>query len=151
YERLDPKYKALTPEQVYALQSNDPALMAKHKALVDEIAAAEKAHPNEGAPAALPESQYLGIITPAEVGRMLAGLERCTIVSKPSCAEIKRMLRAQQSGQRKIPHFLNVPVAHKSAEVNGVTNDVGIIYAKSGAIVVSFLTQGYTGSIGEAD
>ena len=44
--------------------------------------------------------------------------------------------RAQQAGQRKIPHFLNVPVAHKTGENTGVTHDAGLIYARAGTVVM---------------
>jgi beta-lactamase class A len=61
------------------------------------------------------------------------------------------MMLAQQAGMRKIPHYLSVPVAHKTGETDGVTNDVGMIYAKSGPIIIAFYSLGYTGLEGEAD
>ena len=44
-----------------------------------------------------------------------------------------RMMRAQQAGSRRLPHFITVPVAHKTGDFPPVlANDVGIIYARSG-------------------
>jgi hypothetical protein len=64
---------------------------------------------------------------------------------------MKRIMLAQQAGTRKIPHWLTVPVGHKTGEGPGVTNDVGMIYARSGPIVVAFYTMGYSGTQAEAD
>ncbi|MGZ7008404.1 MAG: serine hydrolase, partial [Ilumatobacteraceae bacterium] len=78
-------------------------------------------------------------------------IEKDTIASKAATEEMKRAMRGQQAGTRKVPHFLSVPVAHQTGEVGGVTNDVGMIYAKSGPIVFAFYTFGYTGLASEAD
>jgi hypothetical protein len=150
---LDPKYTSLTPEQVFALTGNLPWLTAKHKTLIDQIQK-ESADSDINARMAeygKQEGNWLGVIAPAEMGRMLEGIEQGTIASKEACEEMKRMMRAQQSGARKIPHYLNVPVAHKTGEVGGVTNDVGMIYAKSGPIIIAFMTMGYTGLAADAD
>jgi hypothetical protein len=63
-----------------------------------------------------------------------------------------RMMRAQQSGARRLPHFLNVPVAHKTGDFPPVlANDVGVIYARSGPIVIAFLTNAITEPYGETE
>jgi len=63
-----------------------------------------------------------------------------------------RMMRAQQAGSRRLPHFISVPIAHKTGDFPPVlANDVGIIYARSGPIVVSFLGNAITGNYGEAE
>jgi hypothetical protein len=83
---------------------------------------------------------------------MLEAIEKKTIASAPSCEAMLRMLRAQQAGQRRLNHYLSVPVAHKTGDFPPVlANDVGIIYARSGPIVVTFLANAITGNYGEAE
>lgn len=53
-----------------------------------------------------------------------------------------RILRGQQLGARRIPHYLNVPVATRPGTSRIVANDVGMVYAKSGTIIMSFFTLG---------
>jgi hypothetical protein len=97
------------------------------------------------------EDYWLGVVTPTEIGRMLEGIEKGTLASKASCDEMKRIMRAQQSGARRIPHFLTVPVAHKTGDLGVVANDVGMVYARSGTIVISFFTLGITGPYAETE
>ena len=95
---------------------------------------------------------WLGEITPRGVGRLLEGIETRTIASKAACDDMIRMMRAQQAGSRRLNHFISVPVAHKTGDFPPVlANDVGIIYAKSGPIVVTFLGNAITGNYGEAE
>ena len=97
-------------------------------------------------------SYWLGEITARAIGQMLEAIERKTIATAASCEEMLRMLRAQQAGQRRLNHFITVPVAHKTGDFPPVlANDVGIIYARSGPIVVSFLGNAITGNYGEAE
>jgi beta-lactamase class A len=97
-------------------------------------------------------SYWLGEITPRSVGLMLEGIEKKTLASAASCEAMLRMLRAQQAGQRRLNHYLSVPVAHKTGDFPPVlANDVGIIYARSGPIVVSYLGNAITGNYGEAE
>ena len=97
-------------------------------------------------------SYWLGEITPRGVGLMLEAIEKKTIASPASCDAMLRMMRAQQAGQRRLNHYLSVPVAHKTGDFPPVlANDVGIIYARSGPIVVSFLGNAITGNYGEAE
>jgi beta-lactamase class A len=97
-------------------------------------------------------SYWLGEITPRGVGLMLEAIEKKTIASAASCDAMLRMMRAQQAGARRLNHFINVPVAHKTGDFPPVlANDVGIIYARSGPIVVSFLGNAITGNYGEAE
>ncbi len=98
------------------------------------------------------KSYWLGEITPRGVGLMLEAIDKKTIASAASCDEMLRMLRAQLAGQRRLNHYLAVPVAHKTGDFPPVlANDVGIIYARSGPIVVSFLGNAITGNYGEAE
>ena len=63
-----------------------------------------------------------------------------------------RMMRAQQSGARRLPHFLSVPVGHKTGDFPPVlANDVGVVYAKSGPIVIAVFANAIVGSYGEAE
>jgi beta-lactamase class A len=95
---------------------------------------------------------WLGEITPRGVGLMLEAIEKKTIASAASCEAMLRMMRAQQAGARRLNHFISVPVAHKTGDFPPVlANDVGIIYARTGPIVVSFLGNAITGNYGEAE
>ncbi len=97
-------------------------------------------------------SYWLGEITPRGVGTMLEAIEKKTIASTAACEDMLRMMRAQQAGARRLNHFITVPVAHKTGDFPPVlANDVGIIYARSGPIVVSFLGNAITGNYGEAE
>src|SRR5215203_4520294 len=97
-------------------------------------------------------SYWLGEISPRGVGVMLEGIEKRTIASKAACDDMLRMMRAQQAGARRLNHFITVPVAHKTGDFPPVlANDVAIIYARSGPIVVSFLGNAITGNYGEAE
>lgn len=97
-------------------------------------------------------SYWLGEISPRSVGLMLEAIEKKTIASEAACTDMLRMMRAQQAGSRRLPHFITVPVAHKTGDFPPVlANDVGIVYARSGPIVVSFLGNSITGNYGEAE
>jgi beta-lactamase class A len=97
-------------------------------------------------------SYWLGELTPHATARMFEGIQRKTIASDKSCEDMLRMLRAQQAGSRRLPHFLTVQVAHKTGDFPPVlANDVGIIYSRSGPIVVSFFLNAITEPYGEAE
>jgi hypothetical protein len=98
------------------------------------------------------ENYWLGVVTPTEIGRLLEGIEKGTLASKAASAEMTRIMRAQQSGARRIPHYLNVPVGHKTGDFPPiVANDVGMVYARSGTIIMSFFTMGNTGVYAETE
>jgi beta-lactamase class A len=148
YELIDPKYAALTPEEVSALQSNQPAGKITAE-VIDDLnrqAEAKNVEPQLKKP-----ENWFGIASAADMGRLLEGIEKATLVSPTASGELKRALLAQQSGTRKMPHFLNVPIGHKTGETYGVTNDVGMIYARSGTIVIAIYSMGYTGLTADAD
>ena len=103
---------------------------------------------------------WLGAMTPRATGRLLEAMQRCSdgsatgtpIASKTNCAMMIRMLRGQQSGQLRLPHFLNVPIGHKTGDFPPVVaNDVGIIFSRSGPIVVSFFSNSIEGPFAEAE
>jgi 2-iminobutanoate/2-iminopropanoate deaminase len=94
---------------------------------------------------------WLGDISARDIGRMLEGIERGMIASSASCAAMRTFMRRQLAGSRRLPHFIDVPVAHKTGDSGNIANDVGIIYSRSGPIVIAFLANGITGSYGEAE
>jgi beta-lactamase class A len=97
---------------------------------------------------------WLGELTPRATGRMLEAIEARTLPSKPGAEELLRMMRAQQAGARRLPHFLppGVSVAHKTGDFPPVlANDVGIVYTASGPVVVSFFLNAITEPYGEAE
>ena len=153
YEVADPKNASLSTEDVFALMSDVPLFVNPRKDMIARINAqvAQKGVAEEMLKRRAVEKYWLAAVSPAEMGRMLEGIEKDTIASKDACEEMKRIMRAQQAGTRKIPHWLSVPVAHKTGEVGGVTNDVGMIYAKSGTILIAFYSMGYSGLAADAD
>lgn len=127
-------------------------LFAKYRALPQGANSNEKTTSDR--------SYWLGEMTPRATGRLLEAIQRCNdnaggaapILAQASCADLLRMLRAQQSGARRIPHFLSVPVAHKTGDFPPVlANDVGIVYARSGPIVIAFFTNAIEGPYAEAE
>ncbi len=127
-------------------------LFAKYGALPQTANRDEKTNADRG--------YWLGIMTPRGTGRLLEAIQRCSdgtaaspaIATQKSCADMIRMMRAQQAGSRRLPHFLGVPVAHKTGDFPPVlANDVGIVFARSGPIVISFFTNAIEGSYGEAE
>jgi beta-lactamase class A len=93
-------------------------------------------------------SFWLGEMTPRATGRLLEWIE-----GQPAGTnDMIRMMRAQQAGARRLPHFLSVPVAHKTGDFPPVlANDVGIVFARSGPIVIAFFSNAIVGPYGEAE
>ena len=60
-------------------------------------------------------------------------------------------LRAAGTTSRGGPIFIDVPVGHKTGDGGTIANDVGIIYARSGPIVVAFFASSVTGPYGAAE
>ncbi|MGE0361788.1 MAG: serine hydrolase [Vicinamibacterales bacterium] len=92
---------------------------------------------------------WLGRVTPQAVGRLLEAIERGTAASAAACAVMRTTLARQQLGVRRLPHFLDVPVAHKTGDGGRIANDVGIIRARSGPVVVAFFANAVREPIGE--
>jgi beta-lactamase class A len=135
-----------------ALNMTTGDLFAKYRALPQGSSANDKTNGDR--------SYWLGTMTPRATGRLIESMQRCsdgsapapTIASQKSCADMIRMMRAQQSGARRLPHFLNVPVAHKTGDFPPVlANDVGVVFARSGPIVIAFFTNAIEGPYGEAE
>ncbi|MBY0494778.1 MAG: class A beta-lactamase-related serine hydrolase [Cyanobacteria bacterium] len=146
------RVNAWLKEQGYAdgqrLVQTTGELFAKYAALGPSAAS-----PNErNAKTNSDRAYWLGEITPRGVGLMIEAIEKKTIASTAACNDMLRMMRAQQAGSRRLPHFITVPVAHKTGDFPPVlANDVGIIYSRSGPMVVSFLGNAITGNYGEAE
>ena len=145
YSFADPALASLTSEELYAMQTGDASFAAMPR---ERFEAIQKTMQRPGLSAELNRqvneepATWLGQITPRGVGRMLEAIERCTILTTASCTEMTRAFRRQQSGSRRLPHFVDVPVGHKTGDFPpALANDVGVIYARSGPIVVSFLTN----------
>jgi hypothetical protein len=91
-------------------------------------------------------------MTPRATGRLLEAIHGGTLASAAASEEMVRVMRAQQAGARRLPHFLTLPVAHKTGDFPPVlANDVGIVFARSGPIVISFFANAITGPYGEAE
>ncbi len=84
---------------------------------------------------------WLGTTTPAATARLLEAIERCTLTTAAGCERMRQTLRRQQLGTRRLPHYLDVPVGHKTGDGGRISNDAGIIYAASGPIVVAFFAN----------
>jgi reactive intermediate/imine deaminase len=162
--RLDPRLAGITAEETtglqYAMSDNPvfelyrPLFTGERAAWLDVVRnpANRRTHTENQRKLMVEDRNYwLGDISAREIGRMLEGIERDTIASPASCATMRVFLRRQLAGSRRLPHFVDVPVAHKTGDSGNIANDVGIIYARSGPIVIAFLSNGITGSYGEAE
>ena len=127
-------------------------LFAKYAALLRDANRNDKTNADHG--------YWLGEMTPRATGRLIEAIQRCSdgtapapaIASQKSCADMIRFMRAQQAGSRRLPHFIDVPVAHKTGDFPPVlANDVGVIFARSGPIVVSFFANAIVGPYAEAE
>jgi beta-lactamase class A len=95
---------------------------------------------------------WLGEMTPRATGRLLEAMQRGTIASAKASEEMMRVMRAQQAGARRLPHFVTVPLAHKTGDFPPVlANDVGVAFARSGPIVIAFFANAITAPYGEAE
>ena len=96
-------------------------------------------------------SYWVGDMNPRETSRLLEGIELGTVASAAASATMRAILSRQQLGVRRIPHFLDVPVAHKTGDSPNIANDVGIVYGRSGTLIVAFFVSGITGSYAETE
>ena len=78
-------------------------------------------------------------VVPKEMCELLEKIAKHTFVSEETSVAMEKLLLEQQINH-KIPGYLNgeTEVGHKTGEDDGVTNDVGIVYAKQ-PFVVAFL------------
>ena len=162
--RLDPRFRDITAEETTGLQyaAGDNPLFAHYRSLFTGERAkwldvvrdpANRRRRAEDTARLMVEDRniWLGDMTARDIGRMLEAIERETIVSPASAAVIRTFMRRQLAGSRRLPHFIDVPVAHKTGDAGNIANDVGIIYSRSGPIVVAVMVTGIKGSLGEAE
>jgi beta-lactamase class A len=132
YEYDDPKYRSLTPEELLRIQATKPRVETREARIKRES----------------DQKNWLGVMTARETGRMLEAIENGTVLSKARSAEMKQIMLAQLAGARRIPHFLapGYNVAHKTGDgPQVIANDVGMVYARSGTIVMAFFTTNNRG------
>ena len=162
FESLGRPFLNLTDEEITGLEylrSNNPVFdrysdlfTGARKSLVDGVAQnAAKLRESVQGRRSDDENYWTGRTSPREIGKFLESIERGTAVSAKRSTEMKNILLRQQLGARRIPHYLTVPVAHKTGDGSDVANDVGIVYARSGPIVISFFTMGITGPYAETE
>lgn len=161
---LNPEFAALTPEETTGLQyaSQDSELFelyqdlftgprAQWVALVRDPANRRTLARHRARLTVEDQNYWLGAMSPRETGRLLEAIERGSLTSKASAAAMKTILGRQQAGSRRLPHFLDVPVAHKTGDSAVIANDVGLVTTRSGSVVISFFATGITGQYGEAE
>lgn len=82
----------------------------------------------------------LGKTTAREMASVMAHFATCDTIRKDLCDAAIDMLK-NQSDQAAIPRYLRgIQVANKTGALDDVRNDVGIVYAKNGPIVISAFT-----------
>jgi beta-lactamase class A len=82
----------------------------------------------------------LGKTTAREMAQIMTHFATCDAFPKPICETAVEMLK-NQTDNAAIPRYLtNVQVANKTGALNDVRNDVAIVYAKNGPIVISAFT-----------
>lgn len=161
---VDPAFAALTPEETTGLQyaSQDSALFdlyadlftgprARWVEAVRDPATRRRLAELRNRLTVEDRAYWLGDMTPRETGVLLEAIERGTLTSSTSAIAMKTIMSRQQAGSRRLPHFLTVPVAHKTGDSAVIANDVGLVSTRSGTVVVSFFATGITGSYGEAE
>ena len=161
---INPEFATLTPEETTGLQyaSQDSALFglyadlftgarAKWVETVRDPANRRTLAQHRNRLTVEDRGYWLGDMTPHETGRLLEAIERGTLTSQASAAAMKTILGRQQAGSRRIPHFLTVPVAHKTGDSGVIANDVALVSARSGTVVISFFVTGITASYGETE
>jgi beta-lactamase class A len=162
FESLGPPFLNLTDEEITGLEylrSNNPVFdrysdlfRGDRTSLVDGVAQnAEKLRDSLQGRRSDDENYWTGRTSPREIAKFLESIERGTAVSAKRSTEMKNILLQQQLGVRRIPHYLTVPVAHKTGDGRDVANDAGIVYARSGPIVISLFTMGITGPYAETE
>lgn len=80
----------------------------------------------------------LGKTTAREMAQVIGRFETCDLKAA-LCALAIDILKHQTDGNA-IPRYLHDPVANKTGALEEVRNDVGIVYAKNGPVVISAFT-----------
>jgi beta-lactamase class A len=82
----------------------------------------------------------LGKTTAREMASLMTHFATCDTIRKDLCDAAVDMLK-NQSDQAAIPRYLpGITVANKTGALDNVRNDVGIVYAKNGPIIISAFT-----------
>lgn len=82
----------------------------------------------------------LGKTTAREMASVMEHFATCDAFPKPLCDTAVGMLKNQQD-RDSVPRYLgNLDVANKTGSLDDVRNDVAIVYAKNGPIVISAFT-----------
>ena len=130
WEGLDPKYASLTDREVYDRSfPGDSGAAARDFAYVADSA------------------KWFGRTTAREMSRFLVQLQRGELAGPESTREMLRTLRRQLYFSR-LPQRIRfrAAVGHKTGDWPPVIgNDVGVIYAESGPIVISVFTNANRG------
>jgi beta-lactamase class A len=151
---ISPRAQGLSDEEINAsgVEHRSNELSPAGKALAAELAAPQtwlnSCSRFKQAPA------WFGSISARAVGRLLEQMQTGKLVSKAHSAEMMDMLENQQAGARRIPMYLDTQymIAHKTGDFPPcVANDVGVVYLKSGATIMVFLTDQIRGNYGEAE
>jgi beta-lactamase class A len=122
----DPKYKSMTDREVFTRGfPNDSGAERRNDAFVADSA------------------KWLGKTTAREIARLFEQLQRGQLASQRSTQQMLRILREQFYASR-LPQRIRfrAAIAHKTGDWPPLLgNDVGIIYARSGPIVVAVFTN----------
>ena len=75
-------------------------------------------------------------IVPSEMGELLERIYRHSFINEEVSARMEKLLLEQQINH-KIPGYLpeGTPVAHKTGEDDGITNDVAVVYSENPCII----------------
>jgi len=75
-------------------------------------------------------------IVPAEMGDLLERIYRHSFINEEVSCRMEKVLLEQQINH-KIPGYLpeGTPVAHKTGEDDGITNDVGVVYGENPFVI----------------
>ena len=75
-------------------------------------------------------------IVPAEIGALLESIYRHSFINEEVSCRMEKVLLEQQINH-KIPGYLpeGTPVAHKTGEDDGITNDVGVVYSEKPFVI----------------
>jgi beta-lactamase class A len=124
--QLDPKYASLSDSEVFTRGfPNDSDSERRNVAFVAD------------------SSRWLGRTTAREIARLLEQLQRGELASQASTRQMIRILREQFYASR-LPQRIRfrAGIAHKTGDWPPLLgNDVGIIYAPSGPIVIAVFTN----------
>ncbi len=102
--------------------------------------------PAQGLSAAgkLPENAKYGIgkSSPLDMATMLERIERGEIVSTEGSKEMIAVLKRNQDNTGIARRLNGIPVAHKTGALDALRADVGIVYGKTGRVVMASYVDG---------